>query len=90
MSSQVVVFTLNGCSHCINLKTKLNEISIPYTEIEITSNQKIWDKVVEQTGHNVLPTVFIKKENTDVGLVFIPGRDFENVDDIVPKIKIHL
>ncbi len=90
MSSQVVLFTLNGCSHCSTLKKKLDEISIPFIEIEITSNQKIWDKVVEQTGHNVLPTVFIKKENTDVGPVFIPGRDFENVEDIVPKIKINL
>lgn len=90
MSSQVVVFTLNGCSHCTSLKTKLENVSIPFTEIEITSNQKIWDKVVEQTGHNVLPTVFIKKEGTDLGPIFIPGKDFENVDDIIPKIKIHL
>ena len=90
MSSEVIVFTLNGCVHCVNLKEKLDEVSIPFTEIEITNNQKLWDTVVEQTGHNVLPTLFIKKNNTDVGPVFIPGKDFENVDDIIPKIKNHL
>lgn len=90
MSSEVIVFTLNGCSHCINLKKKLNKVSIPFTEIEITANQKLWDSVVEQTGHNVLPTVFIKTEGTDLGPIFIPGKDFENVDDIIPKINRYL
>lgn len=90
MSSQIIVFTLNGCSHCTILKTKFTEESIPFTEIEITANQKIWDKVVEQTGHNVLPTVFIKKEDTDVGLIFIPGKDFKNPEELIPKIKKHL
>ena len=49
MSSEVVIFTLNGCSHCTNLKTKLTEETISFTEIEITDNEKIWDSVVEQT-----------------------------------------
>jgi glutaredoxin len=90
MSSEVVIFTLNGCSHCIDLKDKLNDVSIPFTEIEITNNQKLWDKVVNQTGHNVLPTIFIKKQNTDTGPVLIPGKDFNNVNEVIPKIKIHL
>jgi glutaredoxin len=90
MSSEVVVFTLNGCSHCIDLKEKLNDVSIPFIEIEITNNQKLWDKVVNQTGHNVLPTIFIKKENTDTGPVLIAGKDFNNVNEVIPKIKIHL
>lgn len=90
MSSEVFVFTLNGCSHCVDLKNKLIEVSIPYTEIEINNNQKIWDKVVNQTGHNVLPTIFIKKQNSDTGPVLIPGKDFKNADDVIPKIKIHL
>jgi len=90
MSSEVVIFTLNGCSHCTNLKTKLTEETISFTEIEITDNEKIWDSVVEQTGHNVLPTVFIKKLNTDEGPVFIPGKDFEYPEDLIPKIKKHI
>jgi glutaredoxin len=90
MISQIIVFTLNGCSHCKILKTKFKESSIPFTEIEITANQKIWDKVVEQTGHNVLPTVFIKIEGTDEGPIFIPGKDFQNPDDLIPKIQKHL
>jgi glutaredoxin len=87
---EIIVFTLDGCSHCVILKSKLNEETIPFTEIEITLNEKIWDKVVEQTGHNVLPTVFIKYEDTDTGPVFIPGKDYESPEDLIPKIKNHL
>ena len=87
---EIIVFTLDGCSHCVILKSKLNEETIPFTEIEITLNEKIWDKVVEQTGHNVLPTVFIKYEDTDTGPVFIPCKDYESPEDLIPKIKNHL
>ena len=87
MSSSIVIFTLNGCFHCKNLKNRLNELNIPFIDVEIGQNQKLWDQVVEQTGHNVLPTVFIKKENTDEGPVYVPGRDYQTEDEIVEILK---
>jgi glutaredoxin len=90
MNSELIVFTLNGCSHCVNLKDLLTKLEIPYTEIEIGTNRKLWDQVVEQTGHNVLPTVFIKNKNTEVGPVFIPGKDFHSSEELIPKISQHL
>lgn len=85
----IIIFTLNGCTHCKSLKKRLDEVSINYFEIEITKNQEIWNKVVEQTGHNVLPTVFIKSENSDDGPVYVPGRDYMSEDEIVEIIKSH-
>lgn len=90
MSVKIVVFTLIGCSHCTNLKSKLKDENIPYTEIEITNNQEIWDNVVEQTGHDALPTIFIDIPDEDVGPAFIAGVDFDNPEDIIPKIKNYL
>ena len=90
MSNRIVVFTLSGCGHCVQLKKSLNELSIPFTEIEVGANQKIWDKVVEQTGHNSLPTVYIGLNGGDDGPVFVPGRDFENKEDLLEKIKIYV
>jgi glutaredoxin len=87
MSNSIIIFTLNGCLHCKNLKNRLNELNIPFIDVEIGQNQKLWDQVVEQTGHNVLPTVFIKKENTEEGPVFVPGRDYESEDEIVEILK---
>ena len=87
MSVTVYIFTLNNCGYCTNLKKNLKDLSIPYSEIEITSNKNIWDQVVEQTGHNVLPTVFIKKDDSEEGPVYVPGRDYQNETEIVEIIK---
>jgi len=83
----VLIFTINGCSHCRELKTKLNEQSIPFKDIEITLNRSLWKQVVEQTGFDILPTVFIQNENDGGGTVYIPGRDFQTNDEMVEIIK---
>lgn len=86
----IIIFTLNGCGHCKILKKKLDKLSILYTDIEVTENETIWKQVVEQTGHDVLPTVFIKKENGDDGPVYVPGRDYQNEDEIIEIIKTYI
>jgi glutaredoxin len=86
----IVIFTLNGCGHCQSLKKRLNDISIPYTEIEIGVNEEIWKQVVKQTGEDVIPTIFIKKENDENGPVYVPGRDFQSEDEIVEIIKTYM
>ena len=68
-------------------KKELNELQISFNEIEISQNKKVWNQVVEQTKQNVIPTIYITKENTDEGLVFIPGKDFNNRDEGIEIIK---
>ena len=90
MSNKVFIFTLNGCGHCKELKKGLNEQNIDYIELEIGKNQEIWDQVVKQTGHNVLPTVFISLAGGEDGPVFVPGRDYVEKEDVIEKIKEYL
>ena len=90
MANKIVVFTLNGCGHCVELKTKLTQISIPFQEIEIGSTQKLWDQVVNQTGHNSLPTVFVGLEGGESGPVFVPGRDYKDKDELLEMIKSYV
>lgn len=90
MEKTLVIFTLNGCGHCKSLKKRLKENKIEYKEVEINANKLLWEQVVEQTGHNVLPTIFIKEEKKDVGLVYVPGRDYQNEDEIFEIIKTQM
>jgi glutaredoxin len=90
MSNNVIVFTLNGCSHCVELKKELKKQQITFNEIEVGNNKEIWDKVVEQTGHNSLPTVFISLDGSDEGPVYVPGRDYDSREDLIKKIKIYV
>jgi glutaredoxin len=90
MPNRIIVFTLNGCGHCVELKNMLNEQTIPFTEIEISQNQQIWDQVVSQTGHNSLPTVFVSMDEGEDGPVFIPERDFKDKNELIEKIKLYI
>lgn len=87
MNKNIVLFTMDNCGHCVSLKKKLNELKILFNEIEINHNKQIWDQVVQQTGHNVVPTIFIRRENTDDGEVYIPGKDFNSRDEAIKIIK---
>jgi glutaredoxin len=83
----IAVFTLNGCVYCAQLKQKLSDLSIPFHDIEITKNKDLWDKIVAQTGYDVLPTVYIQEDDIGNGLVYTPGRDFQSNDEIIEIIK---
>jgi glutaredoxin len=87
MANKIVVFTLNGCGHCVDLKIKLREQSIPFVEVEINDNKELWNQVVSQTGHNALPTVFVSLEEGDNGPVYVPERDFTDKDILVEELK---
>lgn len=86
----LVIFTLDGCSHCVDLKKKLDNLEIQYVEIEVTKNKQIWDKVVEQTGHNSLPSVYISLNGGDSGPIFVPERDYQTHDELIEKIKNYM
>ena len=48
------------------------------------------NQVINQTGHNVVPSVFISSDETENGPIYIPGKDFEDEDGIVEIIKKHI
>jgi len=85
--NQVAVFTLNGCVFCRDLKDKLTAEGIHFHDIEITKNREIWEQILSQTEDDALPTVFIQTDKEGNGLVYSPGRDFYELDEIVEIIK---
>lgn len=90
MSNKLILFTLNGCYHCKTLKERLKNESIPFTELEVNSHEKLWDQVVSQTNLDYLPTFFIRQEGTNTGPVFCPTRDFNDEDDAIKIIKKYI
>lgn len=88
--NEVIVFTLDGCIHCVELKKELKNLNIEYKEIEVGENKEIWDSVVEQTGHNSLPSVYIRLNGGDEGPIFVPERDYQDRDELIEKIKRYI
>ena len=87
---KVIVFTMDGCSHCLSLKTELLKESIPFREIEITKNRKLWEQVVDQVDQDYVPTVFIQEDDEGNGSIFLPERDFQDNNEIINIIKKYL
>jgi glutaredoxin len=83
----IYVFTLNNCPYCQELKDKLNESSISFHDVEISKNKELWQSIVVQTGYDLLPSVFIRNENDIDGLIYTPGRDFQDLNEIIEIIK---
>lgn len=90
MGNLIIVFTLKGCVHCVDLKNKLTEENITFTELEVTQNKNIWDKVVEQTGHNALPSVYISIDGGDSGPIYVPERDYQSQEELIEKVKMYV
>ena len=88
--NEIIVFTLNGCGHCVDLKKELKKQNISFTEIEVETNKEIWNSVVKQTGHNSLPSVYISIAGGDEGPIFVPERDYKDRDDLIEKIKMYI
>lgn len=90
MANQVLLFTLDGCGHCKNLKERLNNESLPFTEVEVNKNQELWNKIVDQTKNQYLPAFYIKQDDTNRGPFFCPEKDFKNDDEAVELIKKYI
>lgn len=88
--NKIVIFTLNGCGHCEDLKNHLKEIEIDFVELEINEHNEVWYEVVSQTGYDLLPSIFISNEENDDGPIFVPERDFKSRDECVNIIKQYI
>lgn len=87
MENTVVIFSMTGCLHCKSLKKRLDENTIEYIDIDVDRNPEIWSSVKAQTKLNLVPTIFIKKPNSDDGPVFVPSRDYQTEDELVEIIQ---
>lgn len=89
MSKIVVLFTMKGCPHCTDLKTKLTEQNITFYERDIFEHSDEYDVFSEITENEYVPAFMImeddeKNPNTSF---YAPGNGFESLDEGVEIIK---
>lgn len=85
--NRIYLFSMNGCSHCTDLKETLKSLNIPFIDYDIGKYKDIWEQVVSQTKQNNVPAIFISVNNGENGPIYIPGRDFNSKDECVEIIK---
>jgi len=77
------VYTSEGCEYCIEIKEKLNELNLEFTEISIDeeSNREFVEKLFEFVGEPVIPIIIYDKH------VLAPNRSFKTIDQAITLIQ---
>ena len=89
-SNRVVLFSLQGCTHCDELKKTLTEENIGFDDIDIENSPNIseaWKNIIKVTGNNIVPTLIVKDEIGEEGEIYSPNIDFNSVDEIIKIVK---
>ena len=60
------VYTKKGCGGCIAVKNFLNELEIPFVELDIGHNQLANEKI-QKDGHRFVPQIYADDK------LFMPG-----------------
>jgi glutaredoxin len=86
---EVFIFSMKNCTHCKDLKTKLDNVQISFKDFDINEHELFWKEIVKKTGENLVPTVCLYNNQDKQTYIFTPGKDFNNGDEAINIIKKH-
>ena len=83
---EVIVFSMQGCPHCDNLKQQLKERKINFVEKDVddVENEVLYESFSKKVDSDYLPAVIIGKK------AFLPDRSFKTIDQGVEIIQNYL
>ena len=81
---EVILFTMEGCPHCTQLKKILNERKISFIEKDVDKNKEIYDNFSKIVKSDYLPAALIGKK------AFIPDQSFKTMDQAGRLIENYL
>jgi len=60
--SNVTIYTTNYCPYCRAAKRLLDSKAVKYEEIDLTENEEIKTKVMEELGWQTVPIILINEK----------------------------
>ena len=79
--NKIEIYTSETCSYCNQIKEELTNKNIDFEDKLITNFDKEWQEIFNLTGMPTVPTIKYNNE------YFVPGRDFQNPQQIVDMLK---
>ena len=58
---EITIYTLTDCQYCQLLKTTLDKLEIPYTEVDVDINILMGDWIEEHLKTDSYPVIYFKK-----------------------------
>jgi glutaredoxin len=78
---KIVIYTNENCPYCKQIKEKLDENKIKYTDKLTVDHEKEWQEITNLTGLPTVPTIYYKDN------YFVPARDFGNPEHLVDMLN---
>ena len=78
---KIVIYTNENCPYCKQIKEKLEENKIKYTDKSTVDHKEEWNNITNLTVTPTVPTVFYKDN------YFVPARDFPNPQVLLNILK---
>lgn len=81
MKKRILLYTMKGCGHCMNLKNKLDKEKIPYINKDIDIYKTDYERVSSLLETEYIPIVRIDND------YLVPEKDFNTIDECVELVK---
>ena len=92
MDKIVILFTMEGCPYCVQMKDQLTESNINFVERDIDEHKDEYDMFVEITENEYVPAfMIVESPDTDdhKSYLYAPERDYNEIEEGVAIIKEH-
>jgi glutaredoxin len=92
MKPMVILFTMDGCPHCDNMKNLLETEGIEFIGRDINEYEDDYDAFVEATSNEYVPAFLVIEESNGiyVSTTYCPEDDFNELNEGIELIKKHI
>lgn len=89
MDKVIVLFTMKGCPHCVEMKEMLVKEGIDFVDRDIDEYEEEYNMFVEITENEYVPSFMLieNPETEPVSELYAPERDYDDLEDGVGIIK---
>jgi glutaredoxin len=89
MDKIVVLFTMKGCPHCVEMKEMLVNEGIDFVDRDIDDYEEEYNMFVEITENEYVPAFMLieNPETEPISELYAPDRDYDDLEDGVKIIK---
>lgn len=83
LNDMIKVYTMEGCPYCDELKKKLTEMKVEYTEVntDLPENEAEYEYIAEIADSSMVPLVVVGKN------LLVPEKSFNTIEEAASITK---
>lgn len=62
IKAKVTLYTKPSCGYCMRAKSFLDDMKVPYSEVDVSNDRSKHEELMDQTGSRTVPYIFINED----------------------------